>query len=568
MSFYRKNRKKVLSIIILLLLGTGTYIAFKFKNSNASASYSEYPVIKKDINVTISGTGVLNSSQEQNVSSKVAGTVTKVYFNEGDKIKAGDVLYEIDNRSVISQIEKLKFSIDQAKSDLDKNLNDVANLTIYAPKSGVISGLTLKTGDSVSRGMEICTIEDMALLKLVVPFNGKQIENFSAGQQAKIYVQDYMRIVQGIVNYVDRTGRIEQKGARVYDVEVLIDNNVANLGIGITASAEIGGSLCLSPSKTEKVDIFKVKAQIGGTVKNLNVRDNEYVYEEQQIIELENDEPEKQMILSRQKLDELNIQLEDLRKDLEECKAIANIDGTIVKLDVAAGDYVKEGASACKISNYDTMQFDISVDELDIAGVKAGMPATVTVGAIPGRKYSGTVVRVATEGSSQGGVATYPVTVVVQNPEQLMGGMNANAEIVIQRKYNVLTVPLIAIQKVGNQNFVIIRKNIDIGESTQTITQRIPRDHTISRIKQYNAAEIEMRRIEVGISDDSDIEVLEGLNEGDVVLVASSNSTNNNRSGQFYMNRGMPNMGGMGGTIRIRESGGMQQSVTVERRSR
>lgn len=590
MSFFRRNVKKIIIFSILLLIIMCTYWFFMSRGSKVSANYLEHKVRRKDIKVTISGTGVLNPSQKQDLSAKVAGTVKKVYFKEGDRVSSGSVLFEIDDRSVVSQIEKLRFSIDQAKSDLEKTKNDISNLIISAHMAGRVSNMNLKAGDSVSKGMEICSIEDISALKLLVPFNGKQIEKFYIGQEATVYVHDYMRVVKGTVNYIDRSGRIEEQGARVYDVEVLIDNLDANIGSGVTASAEIGGAPSLGPSMVERGEVVKVKAQVSGTVASVGIRDNENVQLGQQILVMENDEPERQAILNQQKLDELNLQMEQLLKDLEECKGVALFDGIIIQQDVNEGDYVKQGEIISKLADYGRMEFDIYVDELDIINIKVGMDATVTASAIPGRIYSGKVIRVASEGNSQGGVATYPVTIAVENPEQLMGGMNANAEIVIEEKQKVLAIPLIAVQRVGNQSFVLVYNDADNEISTDdnvkinsdervnsgmqrnfpnlkdnNVPAMTSRSQQASAERVYDPSKIETRRIEIGVSDDSDIEVLEGLQEDDIILVSSSASGNRFGGLQPQMMGGMRVMGGAG---EIRAVTGTRETVTVERRIR
>lgn len=577
-NFIRGKYKIVLLVVVVLVASVVTYLAFAGRTSKVSASYMEIPVTRRDIKVSISGSGTLSSSYRQQLSAIDAGTVKKVYFKEGDKVKAGDVIFELDDSSALSQIEKTRLNIRQAQMDLDSNKNDALNLTVNSPISGQVKGLRISEGDTVSKGAEICTVEDSSTLKVCVPFNGKQIGSFYVGQEATLYVQDYMCTLNGRISYINSSGKLDQRGARVYDVEIIADNSVANISPGVTATAQIGGFPSIGASIMEYGNIKKVTAQVGGTVKSLNIRDNEYVSAGQQIMQLENDTLERQIISSELKVKELNTQLEQLLKDLESYKGTAVISGTIVKQDIMEGDNIKAGEVLSTIADHEKMEFVLNVDELDIANVKAGMEASITVGAFPDKVFKGTVVKVANEGTSQNGVTTYPVTVVVLNPEQLLGGMNVNAEIIIQQKQNVLTVPVSAVQKVRNQNFVLVpRKSGSQDEASQqrpenvgrtegnpvNPAQGVERPSRPSGVRAYGS-DIEMKQVQVGIADETNIEIIEGLSEGDIVLVASQASTNNSSGAP----RLMGGMGGMGGAVRIQQGGMVRIQQSGPRRDR
>lgn len=576
--FIKGKYKMILVAVVILVALIGTYLAFAGKASKVSASYMEIPVTRRDIKVSISGSGTLNSSYRQQLSAIDAGTVKKVYFKEGDKVKAGDVIFELDDSSVLSQIEKTRLNIRQAQMDLDSSKNDALNLTVHSPISGQVKGLRISEGDTVSKGMEICTVEDSSTLKVSVPFNGKQIESFYVGQEATLYVQDYMCTLNGRISYINSSGKLDQRGARVYDVEITADNSTANISPGVTATAQIGGFPSISASIMEYGNTKKVMAQVSGTVKSLNIRDNEYVSAGQQIMQLENDTLERQIISSELKVKELNTQLEQLLKDLELYKGTAVIGGTIVKQDIMEGDNIKAGEVLSTIADHEKMEFVLDVDELDIANVKVGMEASITVGAFPDKVFKGTVVKVANEGTSQNGVTTYPVTVVVSNPEQLLGGMNVNAEIIIQQKQNVLTVPVSAVQKVRNQNFVLVpKKSGSQNETSQqrpgnarradgnpvNPAQRTERPSRPSGVRTYGS-DIEMKQVQVGIADETNIEIIEGLNEGDIVLVASQASTNGSSGGPRFMG----GMGEMGGAVRIQQGGMVRMRQGGPRRDR
>lgn len=93
------------------------------------------------------------------------------------------------------------------------------------------------------------------------------------------------------------------------------------------------------------------------------------------------------------------------------------------------------------------MQIELSIDESDVGQIRAGQDVRFTVDAFPGRDFHGRVQQVRLAASNTQNVVTYPVVVLVDNPDgSLLPGMTANAEIEVSRRENVLRVPNAALR--------------------------------------------------------------------------------------------------------------------------
>ena len=146
-----------------------------------------------------------------------------------------------------------------------------------------------------------------------------------------------------------------------------------------------------------------------------------------------------------------------------------------------------------------------------------------------GRRYNGEVSNVSINGTTSGGVTTYPVTIVITDfDEDLLPGMNIDVEIITSQAENVLAVPVSAVNR-GNTVFVK-------GEKTEE------KDMAPDGFKSV--------KVETGVYNNDYIEIKSGLSEGDVVYVpqVQSSSTAN----PFGAMGGMPH-----GTISGGMSGGM-----------
>ncbi len=220
--------------------------------------------------------------------------------------------------------------------------------------------------------------------------------------------------------------------------------------------------------------------------------------------------------------------------------------GTITAINVAADDKVQEGNVVAHITNYSDLQVVVGVDELDISKIAVGQTATIAVSAFEDTDYTGTVTAVANEGTSSNGVSTFNVTVHLDKSDNLKIGMTAEASILTQSKDGVLYVPIEAVRTRGDQKFVLT------GEASTTASEASSNTNTQAAASQ--------KTVQTGISNDTYVEITEGLAEGETVQLPAvkSSSSTNAQQGQGMM------MGGFGGgdsMNRGMQSGGTQGSA-------
>lgn len=162
----------------------------------------------------------------------------------------------------------------------------------------------------------------------------------------------------------------------------------------------------------------------------------------------------------------------------------------------------------------------ISVDELDINSVSVGQSAEVTLDALEGETFSGTVSEVNNTASSSGsGSAKYTVYVTIPREDSMKEGMSASVTIAIEEADNVLTIPVNALQERGSRTYVYTEAD-DEGNLS---------------------GEVE---VATGLSDGDNVEITEGLSEGDTVYYIKTGSTSSSGSSFGGMDSsGMPSFG-------------------------
>lgn len=466
---FRKKSFKIISVCIVFLLAVGVLFSFNVfglrnsiaaglfgaKNLSAQQQRTE-PVTKGDLKVTVTGSGAISSSSRVDVYPGVNSTITKTYFKEGDKVKAGDLMYELDDSDALLNIENIRNNIEQTQISQNSTESDISKLKVIAPASGYISGLTAREGDNAGKGSTVLSISESSEFKLTVPFNS--FVKINIGQEAEVVFPGSFESLTGKVTAVSDKTTTTSEGSVLKNVEISVPNPGYSLE-GQTAQVNINSYSSVENGTFAFAENISVKSESGGTIKKLYVSNDQYVKKGTVLMELSNDDLISSRDTTALRIKDLQNQLDNAEKQLENYKIKAPISGTIITQDTATGDSAEKGTLLSTISDPDHMEFSIPIDELDIAKIQVGQKASITVDALPDSSttpLTGEVTKIAVEGTSTNGVTTYPVTISVNETSKLKAGMNANAEIMISQKTGVLLVPLEAVQKINGKNFVMV----------------------------------------------------------------------------------------------------------------
>lgn len=137
------------------------------------------------------------------------------------------------------------------------------------------------------------------------------------------------------------------------------------------------------------------------------------------------------------------------------------------------------------------MTLQIQVDEQDILKLQPGQTASVTVDALTGQVFTGTITDVGSTGTNSGGSSKFPVEVTMERADGMLAGMHATATVALDTAQTVLSVPVAALTE--QENKTVLYTGYD--EKTQTLTNPV--------------------EVTLGLSDGETVELLSGLGEGD-----------------------------------------------------
>lgn len=233
-------------IIILLIIMSG----FIIKKDSAEVYVLE--ISYGDINNTVSVQGKLQYSTEKSVITKSDCIIDKVFVNDGDYISKGDPVYSYYKtdkyKNVIAQYPEIKniYNIaysNTAQSTISKLKEYAVSDTVYANKSGIVSGISVSDGDFVEKTSEILRISDKSSFEISVNINETSIEKIKLGQKVEItFTALNNKIYNGTVtNIADEAKQTSSLTGKETSVEVIIslDDIVDNIRLGYTSHCSI-----------------------------------------------------------------------------------------------------------------------------------------------------------------------------------------------------------------------------------------------------------------------------------------------------------------------------------------
>ena len=227
-------------------------------------------------------------------------------------------------------------------------------------------------------------------------------------------------------------------------------------------------------------------------------------------LRIDGEESESQMFTIQQNLDTAREELQTAEKNLANCKAVAPIDGMVIGLTIQPGDEIPANTTVVTVSDTSTVVISANVDERNISYIKPGMSVELDQWGTPA---FGTVETVSLSSTVNNGVATYPITMSADNAEgTLQVNRYVNYTITASENDNCLVLPLQCVRTVSQEDGTTV--NVVFVESGQRPENAIDTPSLTEEIPDGFWAV----PVEIGISDNFNVEIKSGVEEGTVVF--------------------------------------------------
>lgn len=229
----------------------------------------------------------------------------------------------------------------------------------------------------------------------------------------------------------------------------------------------------------------------------------------------------------------------DAQQKLADYNVVSPIDGVIAQIDLKKKDNLSSGSVAATVITKQKMA-EVSLNEVDAAKVKPGQKVTLTFDAVSDLSITGAVAEIDALGTVSQGVVTYNVKIVFDTQDdRIKPGMSVSASIITQVRADVLLVANSAFKTAGNSHYVEILDNIADADKATAV-----RNAGIT-----SAVLPKQLPVEIGLANDTMTEIISGLNEKDLVILRTVNSSTTAAQSQGQSILQMGRSGGSGGNV-------------------
>ena len=554
-------------IIIVILVGVGiSYQAF-FKKEEAKFSVAIAEI--SDITEKVSVTGSLVPLQRIDLEPKIQQEVKEVLVEVSDKVEEGKLLIQLDRKDALIQVDKSRASLNSVSQEMnlletklknaEQDLKEVEQTAIKNVSKAEASLEEAKTNlttkhqnlDDVeeveSNELEQAYEDALALLRgtyLQVDNAYWAVEsiqrtyfyqNDQEGSRVKrekrqielakenIYsvleiaqgtgdgsdIDEVLSVVELKLNEVYQSLSVIREicGQTYYHIvadadKTILDTQKSNIDTVISALISAKQDI-ESQEISSRKNVHSAQATLDIAQSQLDSASSNLSYVEtqgqQQITQAQSKIEQLEQELRLKGLNRVisKTNLAQAQKGLEDTSIKAPMVGTVTKVDIERGETAKPGMVVVSMIPEYKYKIEIDVSEVNIGKIKKGGLAKVEFDAFPDETYQGQVDKVYPSEIVKEGVIYYRVEVLLNEYlEKLKSGFTANLDIIIGEKENVITVPYVAVKEDEQGKYVKIVENGEIKEE---------------------------RRVKVGLGSDTRIEIKEGLEQGEEVVLYEEN---------------------------------------------
>jgi len=468
---------------VLVVIGVGAIKVARFgKAGESPADYATFVVKQGPLRISVTESGTIKAREQVILKSEVEGRTSILsLIPEGTQVKQGDLLVELDSSQLLDakiDQEIIVQKADAAYVSANENLAVVQNQAQ----------------------------SDIDIAKLTLEFAELDLNKYVDGDYPNLLGEAEGQIALA----KEELTRVEEK--LKWSKRLFAEKYISQTELQADELAASKAKLDLELAENN-LTLLK-KYTYNRTISQLNsdVNQAEMALERTErkakadVLQAEADLKAKESEFSRQK-DKLNKIVEQIAKT----KIYAPADGLVIyatsarrggwrsntePLDV--GQDVLERQELIYLPTTSSAKAEVDIHEASLKKVRLGLPAIITVDALPGKTFFGEVAHIAPLPDAQSmwmnpDLKVYNTEVYLDsNDSSLRTGMSCKTEIVIAQYEDAIYVPVQAVLRIGGSPTVYV----SAGES------------------------FEPREVEIGLDNNTMVRVTKGLDEGDVVLLA------------------------------------------------
>lgn len=510
--FFTVHLRLVVAVVVALAVlgGAWWYIA-----SNAAPAVGSYAVARGNVVAALDEPGTVAAEDKADLSFQEAGQIARVYVQEGDVVGAGAALADLNSASLQANVQEANAALAAAQAKLDALQTGATPQAIavsqtaltsaeqslsnsYAGIPNILNDAYEKSNDAVRNQLAaFFSNPEQNNPQLTFSVSDSQVVNFIESMRLAASTnlnawQAELASATATVSDSTLDTELQDAASRLSPMQNLMNEAIAALTdeIGLTASTAASYKASATTGLNEVNAAITEVSNAGQAIAS----EKAAVSQAEAGLNLTEASSTSQDIEEQQAaVAQAQAALAAAQVALDNASLVAPFPGTVQNLTAQVGQVVSPGASVLSLVNNGGLKIETYASEADVAKIKVGDTAQVTLDAFgTGTTFSATVTTVDSAETQVNGVPSYLITLHFTSAEpQVKDGMTGNVHIVLAEDDNVLVVPSGLVLNEGNQYFVLAK--------TPTGT--------------------EQKQVEIGlVGDNGTTEVSSGVSEGDMLV--------------------------------------------------
>lgn len=462
------RKKKIIKRCVaggIVLVLAGIFVLQSIAKKNVALTLPVSAVARGDIETMVNTSGVVESEISKIYYAPTAAKVSELTVELGDAVKKGEQILYYDT-------EDLKFK--QQSDDLEAQANENSYQSSMSQNNK--NETTFRESSETLANVEIMIQAQKDFINQLKYY----VEDEKSERKLKLYDERY-RLNRWINNlsvqaYIEDTEGVHASQAQAMNELEEINKKLDALEENKELT-EIERQIADEQEKLADMEIYRDELKADKNASEDAILDS---YKKKEL----EASAQKTRILAQQAQAHLEEAMEGVTADFN---------GIVTELDVNESFVTEAGTKLLKLESSDDVRVSISLSKYDLSKVKQGQKAEVT---ISGQTYEGTVTKINRMAEkNDSGTRLVAAEVHVENPDDnIYLGIEAKVKIHAQKSENTLIVPIAAVNTDQDGDFCYVLEN----------------------------GVVAIKRVTAGLTSESDIEILEGLDEGDQVITDTS----------------------------------------------
>jgi len=535
------NKKKIVIIISIIVIILGAYLIIKAISGQDEGDSAVLQVERGEVVENVSVTGTVIPAKQIDLQFESSGKITSIGVRVGDSVGAGRVLVNLNAGELSAQLKSYQAALDIAQAKLDQTLAgsrpediqvyqsavDKAEIDVVNDEQALIDAQNdadSDLNDAYEDALDIIktsyTKADQALLIVFAGmreeyFNGSgslanNVKNKENGAKDDLTLaKDYLDIAEADPSHENIDAALPKMESAIRGIRdglaylrAAMDN--PDVEDSVTAAHETNVNTERTSIDTQLTNLTTADQDISSTkvTNQTNINDAQAGLDasEAALQKAEDELTLKQAGPRQEDVDLAQATVRQAQADVLQIQAKINktvlrapVSGTITDIEKEVGETAEANSIIVSMISTGNFQIEANVSETEIAKVNLNDKVTMTLDALgPEEVFAGQVIKIDPAETIVSGVIYYQINSIFNvEDERIKSGMTVNLDIETGRRENVLHLPFYAIKEIDGQKQVMVVKN----------------------------GKTEQRNIKVGLEGETRVEIIEGLSEGEEVII-------------------------------------------------